>query len=304
MAFNYMRFTRAAFLVVAISFLVYNIYQVIITTMIVTHFPLMIERLPEVIQSTNPSLQLALFLAQEVAGSIGAYVRLIGAIFAVNFSILFFRNKQSYLNKLGKALLFESLYFVLYIPVVFNHVIGPMISTSPFLNSFTALSYLLQILLVFPPLFILSLKLRKDSKSPSTTYWGLGAVTVYLFGAWIKHGFMWVYGVLPMQTELTIIDIVGATNSLLTLLLAAIISSISWFMVKTNRGKANLRVCLVSFAVVLAGVFFVIYDVISIFSPIFGAYLLLTDAWLITLVVLGIALFYDNGNQTISDSIT
>lgn len=304
MAFNYLRFTRAAFLVVAISFLVYNIYQAIITTMIITHFPLMIERLPEIIQSTNPSLQLALFLAQEVAGSTGAYVRLTGAIFALNFSILFLRNKPSYLNKLSKALLFESLYFLLYTPVVFNHFIGSTISASPYLNFNVGLSYLLQISLVSPPLLMLSLKLKNHSTSASTISWVPVAVSLYIFGAWIKHGFMWIYGVLPMLTEPTIIDAVGSLNSLLTLLSAAIISGISFFMTKANRGKNNLKICLVSLAAVLAGAYFVIYAVISIFSPIFGAYVLLTDFWMITLLALGIALFYDNANKTISNSHT
>jgi len=301
MTFDYKRSTRAAFLVVAIAFLLYNIYQVVLTTMIVSHFPLIIERIPSLIQSTNPSLQLALIVAQELAGAIGAYMRLIGAVFAMNFAILFFRNKPPYLNKLSKALLFESLYFLLYFPVVFNHIIGSTISASPFVNFNTGLSYLLQIALVFPPLFILSLKLKKDSRFASTISWILAAVSLYFFGAWIKHCFMWIYGVLPMQTQPTIIDTIGSINSVLTLLMAAIVSSISWFMIKTNRGKANVRIYLASLAVVLAGAYFVIYDVISIYSPIFGAYLLLNDAWMITLLVLGIALFHDKRNQSISN---
>ena len=295
MASNNMRFTRAALLVVAIAFLIYNIYQAIITTMIVSHFPLIVKNLPNFIQSTNPQLQLTLFLTQEVAGSTGEYMRLIGAIFALISAILFYRKKSGYLNMLSKALLFESLYFLLYIPVVINHFVGSVISTSSFLNFNVGLSYLLQIVLIFPSLFILSRKLKKGSN----LYWMFVAATFYVFGMWIRHGFLWVYGIFPMQTQLTLIDMVGSVNSLLTLLLAAIICGAACLMIKTSSARAQMRTWLLSLAVVLAGTYFVIYDVISIFSPIYNAYLLLTDAWMITLLLLGIALFYDYRKQAI-----
>ena len=261
--------------------------------MFISHFPSLVQRLPNFIQSTNPSLQLAVFLTQEVAGSIGAYIRLIGAIFAVSFAVLFYRRKPTYLNMLSKALLFESLYFLLFIPVVINHFIGSIISTSPFLNFNTGLSYLIQIILISPPLFILSLKLKRSSKETSTLSWALIATPLYLFAVWIKHFFMWLYGVLPMQTQPTLMDTVGTVNSLVTLPLATITAGIACFMIKTNNWKPKMRIYLLSLAVMFAGTYFVIYDFISIFSPNYSAYLLLTDVWMVTFLVLGIALFYE-----------
>jgi hypothetical protein len=294
MALNCARFLSTAILVVSVSFLVYNIYETIIATIFISHFPLLVQRLPNFCQSTNPSLQLAVFLTQEVAGSIGAYIRLIGAIFAVSFAVHFYRRKPSYLNMLSKALLFESLYFLLFIPVVINHFIGSTISTSPFLNFNTGLSYLIQIILISPPLFILSLKLKSSSKEASTLSWAFIATPLYLFAVWIKHFFMWLYGVLPMQTQPTLMDTVGTINSLMTLLLAAITVGIACFMIKTNNWKPKMRIYLLSLAAMFAGAYFVIYDFVSIFSPIYSAYLLLTDVWMVSLLVLGIALFYDN----------
>jgi hypothetical protein len=294
MALNCTRLVRTAILVVSLSFVIYNIYETIIATIFISHFPSIIQRLPNVIQSTNPSVQLATFLTQEVAGSIGAYIRLIGAIFAVSFAVLFYRRKPTYLNMLSTALLFESLCFLLFIPVVINHFIGSIISTSPFLNFNTGLSYLIQIILISPPLFILSLKLKRSSKGASTLSWVLIATPLYLFAVWIKHVFMWLYGVLPMQTQPTLTDTLGTVNSLVTLFLAAITAGIACFMIKTNNWKPKLRIYLLSLAVMFAGIYFVIYDFISIFSLNYGAYLLLTDVWMVTFFVLGLALFYDN----------
>ena len=303
MALNYLRFTRFAFLAMAIAFFIYNIYQAIPATILITHFPLMIERLPSIINSsTNPSLQLTLFVTQEVIGSFDAYIRLISSFFATSFAVLFYRRKPGYINKLSKALLFEAIHFLLYIPVVINHLVGSIISSSTFLNFNTGISYLLQILLVSPILLVLSLRLKKDSKLSSTFPLAIAALSLYLFGLWIKHGFMWFYGVLPMQTQPTIIEVMGSVNSLLTLLLAAIVSSTAYFMAKKNFGNANIKIHLISLSFILAGAFFVIYDVISVFSQIYGAYIFLTETWMVTSFDLWITLLYDNRNQAISKS--
>jgi hypothetical protein len=65
-------------------------------------------------------------------------------------------------------------------------------------------------------------------------------------------------------------------------------------MIKTNNWKPKMRIYLLSLAVMFAGTYYVIYDFTSIFSPNYSAYLLLTDVWMVTFLVLGIALFYDN----------
>ena len=76
-------FLKKALLVVAISYLLYDIYQAIVTTIFVSNFPIIITRLPNFIESSQPTLQLWLFLLQELIGSIGIYLRLISGAFAV-----------------------------------------------------------------------------------------------------------------------------------------------------------------------------------------------------------------------------
>lgn len=111
---NRVALLKKALLIVAISFLLYTLYQAITTTIFVIHFPLVVTQLSKFIESTQPTLQLALFLFQEIVGSIGSYLRLIGAIFALNCAFLFFKNNAKYLQKLRLTLLFESLTFFSY----------------------------------------------------------------------------------------------------------------------------------------------------------------------------------------------
>jgi hypothetical protein len=85
---------KKALLIVATSFLLYNIYQSTTTTIFVVHFPLVVEKLPQFIQSSQPTLQLALFLFQEIAGSVGSYLRLIGGNICVILCYSVFQKKR------------------------------------------------------------------------------------------------------------------------------------------------------------------------------------------------------------------
>jgi hypothetical protein len=140
---------KKALVVVAFSFLLYTLYQAFTTTIFVSHFPTVIIQLPRFIKSSQPNLQLSLFLFQEIAGSVGSYLRLIGAVFALNCAILFFKKDPKYLQSLRRLFLFESLYFLLLFPAAINHLVGSVISSSAFLNSYTGFSCLLQAVLIF-----------------------------------------------------------------------------------------------------------------------------------------------------------
>jgi hypothetical protein len=285
-------FMKKALLVVAISFLLYNIYQATTTTIFVSHFPSVVIQLPHFIKSSQPTLQLTLFLFQEIAGSVGSYLRLIGAIFALNCAFLFFKKDPKYLEKLRKVLLFESLYFLLLLPAAINHIVGSMISFSAFLNFYTGISCLLQAVLIFPALFMLSRKLKNPQDLPSILKWAGFAAPLYVFGFWVRHGLLWVYALSPLGTPQTgLTDTIGSVNSLLTLLVAAIVSTVASL---TFKQKKKLNTWLVGTAIILVGVYFVIYDLVSVWVPIYRAFLPLTDFWMITLPILGIAVLWDS----------
>jgi hypothetical protein len=295
MDFNQATLTKKALLIVALSFLLYTIYQAITSTLFVIRFPLIVTQLPNFITSTQPTLQLALFLFQELAGAVGGYLRLMGAIFALNCAVLFFKNDAKYLQKLRLIFLFESLYFLLLIPAAINHLVGSVISYSAFLNFYAGVSCLLQAVLIFPPLFMLSLKLKKPHNLPSILRWANIAAPLCVFGFWVRHGLLWVYALSPVATnQAGLIDTVGSVNSWLTLLVAASVTTIASIIFE-KRKILNMR--LVGAAIFLVGVYFVIYDLASVWMPIYLSFLPLTDFWMITLQILGVAVLLDSKRQ-------
>lgn len=294
---NKKSFIGKALFIVALSYLLYNIYQAVITTIFVSHFAQIVTQLPNFIQSSHPALQTPLFLLQEIAGSIGIYLRLAAGIFALYAVVLFIRKDKRYRDKFSKVLLFESLYFALLMPSAINHIIGSTITYSAFLNIYTGTSFLLQAVLIFPPLFILSRKLKQPQNTPAILKWAGIAAPLYVFGLWVKHGLLWVYALSPLGTgQAGLIDAVGSANSLLTLLVAAIVATAAWL---TFRQKKKLNTGLVGAATILVGAYFAIYAVVSVWVPIYLAFLPLTEVWMITLPIIGIAILL---NQSIAPS--
>lgn len=243
--------SKAALILVASSFLVYTIYQSITTTIFVLHFPTVIKVLPTVIDSSNPTLQCDLFLFQEGAGSIGGYLRLAGAIIALNSAVLYARNNPIYLARFRLVVLLESLYFLLLIPAAANHLIGSLISSSAFLNFYTGVSTLLQALLIFPPLFMLSQKLKNPQNRLSTQKWACIAAPLYVFGFWVRHGLFWIYALSAMApSQSGIFQMVGFLDSGLTLLAAGVITT---FACVAFKKKSIINIQLVASAIVLVG---------------------------------------------------
>ena len=222
-----------------------------------------------------------------------------GAIFALNCAVLFFKNDAKYLQKLRLLLLFESLYFLLLIPAAINHLVGSIISSSSFLNFYTGVSCLLQAVLIFPPLFMLSHKLKKPQNLSSNLKWAFIAAPLYVFGFWVRHGLLWVYAFLPLGThQAGLIDSIGIVNSLLTLLVAALVTTIA--SITLSQKKKNTW--LIGTAIIIVGIYPVIYALVSVWIPIYLAFLPMTDFWMITLPILGIAILLDsNKNNTFSN---
>jgi hypothetical protein len=282
-------YIKKALLIVAISYLLYNIYQASITTMFVVHFPLAISRLANFIESSQPTLQVGLFMFQEASASIGVYLRLAAGAYAVYSAFLLNKGDTRYLKSAKKALLLEALYFALLIPAAINQSIGFFISSGPFLDIKAGVSSLLQALLIFPPLFILSRGLKEPLGSTSNVRLAGFATSMYLFGLWLKHGFIWLIAFSStMQAGLW--EAVGSVNSWLTLLLAAILLTVAWV---TCKHKKTLH------AASLLGVsaYFVVYLLVSIWVPLYFSFLPLIEFWMVSLLILAIALLLDSRKQ-------
>ncbi|HTY74967.1 MAG TPA: hypothetical protein VMD05_05310 [Candidatus Nanoarchaeia archaeon] len=279
---------KKALLTVAVAFLLYNVYQTIISTIFISHFPLIVSHLPSFVTSSQLGLQLTLFLLQESVASVGSYVRLIGAAFAFYCVVLFIRGNPRYIEVFRRVLLFEALYFLLLVPAGLNHVVGSIISSSIFLNVYTGVSFLAQAVLIVPPLLILRGKLKAPRVLSPILWWAGVAAVLYVFGLWIRQGLMWVYAILPSETQqATLIGAVGSVNSVLTLLFAAVLSVVAFLNFRRTK---KINVMLVGTAILLVGVYFVIYAVVSVWVSRYLAFLPLIDFWMITLPILGLAI--------------
>jgi hypothetical protein len=279
-------YIKKALLIVAISYLLYNIYQASITTMFVVHFPLAISRLANFIESSQPTLQVGLFMFQEASASIGVYLRLAAGAYAVYSAFLLNKGDTRYLKSAKKALLLEALYFALLIPAAINQSVGFFISSGPFLDIKAGVSSLLQALLIFSPFFILSRRLKEPLGSTSNVRLAGFAASMYLFGLWLKHGFIWLIAFSStMQAGLW--ETVGSVNSWLTLLLAAILLTVAWV---TCKHKKTLS------AASLLGVstYFVVYLLVSIWVPLYFSFLPLIEFWMASLLILAVALLLDS----------
>jgi hypothetical protein len=284
-------YLKKTLLVVALAFLLCNIYIAVTATIFISHFPAIAANLPHFFKSAQPNLQLGFFLLQELSGFVASILRLVGAVFALNAAWLFLKNNRLYLGNLEYALLFESLYFLMFLPAAINHLVGSMISTSPFLNFYNGVSFLLQVLLVFPALFVLSRKLKNPEDAGSILKWAGIAAPLYVWGLWVKNGLMWVYAISPAQTTpWSFAGAVGFVNSWVTLLVAAALCSVVCI---TFGQKQKLNVRLAGAAIVLVGIYFVVYDLVSVWDPIYRAFLPLTDFWMISLLLVGVAVLAD-----------
>jgi hypothetical protein len=234
---------------------------------------------------------LPLIASQEFAATIGLFINLIAALLVFQGTILFLRNDKKWLKTLSVAMLFEAVWFILLIPTSVHHLVGSVFSMNT-ANVYVGLSYLVQVLLIAPPLIFLSYNLKSPRNPESTRKWIGLAASLFVFGFWFKYLFLWIDTLSPMgPQQATLMSLVGASNSWLTLLIAgllAVVASLGFY--RTNK----VNKWLVGTALVLFGSYFIVYDIVSIWVPIYGSFLYLTDFWMVTLLLIGIAVLVGN----------
>jgi hypothetical protein len=243
----------------------------------------------------NSPLNLLLFAFQEFGAAIGLFVNLIAAIFAFQCTILFMKNDKKWLKTLGMALLFEALWFILLIPTSIHHIVGAPLSFW-YTDIYVGLSYLLQVLLIVPPFIMLGNNLIRPKKHASIRKWISIAAPLFVLGFWFKYLFLWIDTLSPLgPQQVNLMSTVGAANSLLTLLIASIVTAVAClaFYQKKKVNKWSVGI-----AIILFGSYFIIYDLVSIWVPVYSSFLYLTDFWMITLPILGIAVLFDSKYST------
>ncbi len=275
---------KISLLIVAFSFLAYSIYWAAYSTFWVYYITFNIVTFFG--EMNVATLQAIVIIIQEYAASAGYFLALIGAVLAVQCTVLFIKTDGKYLDRLGKTLLFEALFFLLLIPSSVHHLLGVALSWT-FVDIYVGLSFLLQALLIALPFLMLSRNLGKPLNHASILKWIAVGAPAVVWGFWVKYLFFWLDTFYPLgPQQASIASIVGAFNSCLTLLIAGIITSATCLILYQKR-KADTR--LVGIALILLGSYFIIYDIVSIWVNIYRDYLYLTDFWMTVLPILGIA---------------
>lgn len=147
-------------------------------------------------------------------------------------------------------------------------------------------------MLIFPALFVFSSKLKSTQNLPSILKWAGIVAPLFVFGFWVRHGLLWVYAVSPLETpQASLVGTFGFADSLVTLLVAAVVCTVACLAFWV---KKRLNIWLAGTAITLVGVYFMIYDLVSVWDPIYRAFLPLTDFWMVTLLILGIAILVDS----------
>ena len=145
---------------------------------------------------------------------------------------------------------------------------------------------------------MLSHNIRKPQNLASILKWIAIAAPSVVWGFWVKYFFLWLDALSPLgPQQASVASIVGVANSCLTLLIAGIITSAACIILY-RKGKVDTR--LVGIALILLGSYFIIYDLVSIWVPIYSSFLYLTDFWMAVLPILGIAVLKPkNASQVI-----
>lgn len=149
---NFPKFLKVAVLIVAFSFLAYSVYWAVIVPF--TSYEVWVFISGPVFQNSpmNTPLSVALLFLQEYVAAVGFVVNMIAAVFAFQATSQYLKNEQKWQTNLGKALLCEAIFFLLFIPTVIHHMGGALISMAG-TDFFVGLSYLLQIVLIVPPVY-------------------------------------------------------------------------------------------------------------------------------------------------------
>jgi hypothetical protein len=277
-------YLKISLLIVAFSFLAYSIYWAAYSIFWLYNLTVNITT---VLREMNiGTLQYGALIFQEYSASAGYFLALIGAVLAVQCTVLFIKNNKRYLDRLGKALFFETLFVLLLIPSSIHHLLGVALSWGG-VDFYVGLSFLLQALLIAPPFLMLSHNLRKPQNHTAILKWVAFAAPLAVWGFWVKYLFLWLDTFSPLgPKQASLASTVGAANSCLTLLIAGIITSVACLVLYRKR---KVDIMLVGIALILFGSYFIIYDLVSIWVPVYSSFLYLTDFWIIVLPILGIA---------------
>jgi hypothetical protein len=286
---NLLTYFKVALLIVAATFLAYSVYWLVngvIWGYTVTQMVLCVNQIP-LLTAMGTAEVTALFI-QEYASVVNSFVILFCGVFAFQSAFFYIKKNPKYLQKLRWVLVLLAVFSLLLVPASVHHLAGVALGWS-MVDVYVGLSYLVQALLIVPPLLLLSQKMRDSQDTAPMLKWASIAAPLFVFALYFKYLFLWIDTLSPMNTQqANPMSTVGAINSLLTLLVAGAVIAVGCLWLNKNRTNAKR---LLSAGLVLVGTFFIIFSLVALFVPIYASFWYLTDFWMLTLPVLGIMAF-------------
>jgi len=181
------------------------------------------------------------------------------------------------------AVLCEAIYFLTLLPLVLIEI-GQYASYASLI-----VGYLLQILLVAPPLVLLSVKIWRYDKSThaNVVKWAAVAGTFYIMGIWVNNLFRWI-GTTDPGSLLTGTTAFGFLDTVVTLTLAVCLvagGALNLF----RKGNPKLSQNLLAASLIMVGLAFALFIRYSWITNTLS-YAVLVEIWPVTLLGVGLSL--------------
>jgi hypothetical protein len=287
---------KAAVLIVAAAFLGYCIYWLVqgaIWGYTVTFMLLHISQI-SLLHSMGGAEAAALFV-QEYCSVVNSFVLLFCGAFAFQSALQYVKGNEKYLGALRRALVLLAVFSLLLVPASLHHLLGVAFGWS-MVDIGVGLSYLIQALLIVPPLLMLSQKMCSPQNPDPIKKWACIAAPAYVFALYFKYLLLWWDTLLPLGPKMkTVAADVGAVNSVLTLLVAGIIVAAACYSLWCRK---RIGMHLAGVGLVVVGGFFVVDSLVAVFVPVYASFWYLTDFWMVSLPVLGAAILWYARKQT------
>ena len=221
-----------------------------------------------------------------MTGEVGVILRFGGASVFLAFAITLIWKKTFSKSLLRKAILLEGIYYLFNIPFIIYLFARPY----TFATYGAATSYLAQLLFVTPIFLTLYFKLKSEHlETAELAKWISLAIIGFVFALWVKHFLLALYA-LPLNFS-NLSFTVGFLNSFLTLLVAGIILIID-LMPLLRKKSMVFNTKGFGIALIIAGLYAVVFLVISLFNTQYARWISLIDWWIIGFIVLGVGFMF------------
>lgn len=271
--------------VVAVSFFIYQAY--VLQNSFSAIYNIALSAISRWESSGSPWSLVGLFA--ESSGEVGLFLRFVGSCFFLLTAWFLMRKRELRLPHVRKVVLLEAVYFLFYILFIIYYTIRPGFSLGV---REAGVSYALQTALVSPAFIMLYLKLKGDSSLKEKSLvvkWFAISVCLYIFALWVKHLMFAVYAVgLDFSDPLLAL---GSVNSIVTLLVAAVVS-VGIFLPVIRGKQIGFRLRALGAVLICVGVYFLIFILLSLINANYLKWVNLTEWWATALIVVGLGLVW------------